>query len=580
MRRRRRFLIIFAVALILLSGSIWWQVHRWEKEAFALAKAGQTVASAMGDWTKALKVGDTQAVLAMIDEAYENPTQGDWQESLSEAMDEVRIYSWAEVEPRPFTKAEMDRALTDFLASFEDLDYAKFKLLAIDEAENDRILCRGTLWLRGTRTDNTAEVKAAFRLTLIKREDQWRIARQSLLSGQTVVGPGTGFTDVALSVGLGDFRSRINPDFATEAWFPKAFEIAQYSSPGISATDFDGDGWTDLFLANGEEARLYRNLGGHFQDVTQEAGLAGLHTVNVAIFADFDNDGDQDLFLGRFTEANLLFRNNGDGTFERTGEDIDWGGRIVAVAGAGDYDNDGDLDLYLGRYLDPRVNLPTTPFYTRNSEGNSLMRNDGGLRFTNVTETAGVREGGLTLGVVWGDIDGDHDQDLYVANDFGRNALFRNNGDGTFTDIASQSDALDMGYGMSATFGDVDDDGDLDIYVANVHSGQRWYGQAPTLKNYLITSIRSGTLWEDLPVYRQIRRHLGSRWSKAGDHIIRGNSLLLNDGDGSFRDVSVKANANPFGWYWGSTMWDFDNDGDKDIYSANGWISAHNIEDY
>jgi hypothetical protein len=138
----------------------------------------------------------------------------------------------------------------------------------------------------------------------------------------------------------------------------------------------------------------------------------------------------------------------------------------VTVAAAADYDNDGKLDLYIGRYLDLRTKLPITLFYTRNREGNTLLRNEGNFRFTDVTARAGVREGGLTLGVAWGDYDGDGFQDLFVANDFGRNVLFRNNGDGTFTDVSKQTGALDFGYGMSATFGDINNDAKLDIYVS------------------------------------------------------------------------------------------------------------------
>ncbi len=303
-----------------------------------------------------------------------------------------------------------------------------------------------------------------------------------------------------------------------------------------------------------------------------------LHGINVALFVDLDNDGDLDLFLGRFTGANLLYRNDGDGTFTDVSAGTDLGKHFVVVATAGDYDNDGDLDLYLGRYLDPRINLPTTLFYTRNSEGNSLLRNDGGLRFTDVTAEAGVRDGGLSLGVTWGDYDEDGDVDLYVANDFGRNALLRNEGDGTFSDVAAESDAVDFGFGMSASFGDVDNDGDLDLYVSNVHSGQRWYGQATTLYQYLINSIKLGTIREDLPIYREIFSYTGADWAAYGDSFVKGNSLLLNDG-GRFTDVAEKAGVNPFGWYWGSTFFDYDNDGRLDIYAANGWITGKTHDD-
>ncbi|MCA1816487.1 MAG: VCBS repeat-containing protein, partial [Acidobacteria bacterium] len=231
------------------------------------------------------------------------------------------------------------------------------------------------------------------------------------------------------------------------------------------------------------------------------------------------------------------------------------------------------------RYLDPRKDVPTTLFYSRNGAGNSLLRNDGDFHFTDVTAQAGVREGGLTLGVSFGDYDNDGYQDIYVSNDFGRNALFRNKGDGTFADVSKETGTLDFGYGMSSTFGDINNDGNLDIYVSNVHSSQRWYGQAITLYQYLLNSARERTLAEDFPTYKEIFSLVGSDWRFYGDRMVKGNSLLLNDGRGHFKDVSEAARANPFGWFWSSTMFDYDNDGRQDIYAVNGWITSKTTAD-
>lgn len=572
------------IALILgITFLTYWQMHRMEQNAFALADAGRATAKTLGKVGKAMKTLDPAQVAAFIDESYQNPAQGRWQETLfADDSEDLKVYQWSEKEPGPVDKAGMVSQIADLLSRFTSLEKAKFKLAAIEELSDSHMVARTTLWMRGQRPEGATEEKLVFRIHLKAFEDGHRIVRQELVRGETVIGPGTGFTNVAASVGLDAFRAKRNPMFQTEEWRPKRFEIAQYSSAGVSVADYDNDGWEDLFFPNGDAAKLMRNTGdGSFEDTTVLAGLPDdLIGVNVALFLDLDNDGDKDLFMGRFTLENKLFRNNGDGTFTDVTEGAGLGGFLVAVAAAADYDNDQDLDIYLGRYLDPRTKLPTTPFYTRNSEGNALLRNNGDLTFTDVTEEAGVREGGLSLGTVWGDYDKDGHMDLYVANDFGRNALFRNRGDGTFEDVSLETGTLDLGFGMSATMGDVDNDGDLDIYVANVHSGQRWYGQAPTLKNYLLTSFREGTLMEDMPIYQDLYKFLGANWSSAGDHIIKGNSLLLNDGNGQFTDVAVAANANPFGWYWGSTMFDYDNDGRQDLYSANGWISAHNIEDY
>src|SRR5262249_55027080 len=155
------------------------------------------------------------------------------------------------------------------------------------------------------------------------------------------------------------------------------------------------------------------------------------------------------------------------------------------------------------------------------------------------------------------DYDNDGLQDLFVANDFGRNVLFRNNGDGTFTDVSKETGVLDFGFSMSAAFGDINNDGHLDIYVSKVRSRQRWYGQAATMHKYLLTSVRQGTLSEDLHLYKELYGLVGAEWQTFGDRTVRGNALLLNDGKGRFRDVAEQTRSNPFGWYWGSAFFDY-----------------------
>ena len=309
---------------------------------------------------------------------------------------------------------------------------------------------------------------------------------------------------------------------------------------------------------------------------------------------DLDNDGDKDLFLGRSTGQNYLFRNNlsesasnpqftsthsSRCSFTDVSESANVQGLWVATACAGDYDNDGLVDLYLGRYLDPRKNLPTTNFYTRNSEGNSLLHNEGNLSFRDVTAEAGVREGGLSLGVTFGDYDTDGDQDLYVANDFGRNALFRNEGNGTFKDVSVETGTVNIGYGMSAEFADMDNDLDLDLYVGAVHSGQRWFGNSATLQRYLVSSIKQGTILDDYPLYAEMFQLIENEWDQLGEEVISGNTLLLNQDGKHFRNVSEQAGVNPHGWYWSSCSFDYDNDGRNDLYSVNGWITGRTTDD-
>jgi hypothetical protein len=575
-----------ALALLLLAvcTSIWAKIafDRIEHDASQLAEVGTTLNQFFKQYGTALKHGDVGQVLALYDEGYATTEEGLWDLVLTAERDQVRVYDWTLRDLRPYRKVDLREQILRHLATIGQVEEAKFKIASIDAISQDgSARVRAVLWIRGLTADSeTLESRATFHLTLCRPAGQWRIRAKELLDGQTVIGPGRGFTDITATAGI-NFRSHHNPLLNEPQWQPKRFGIMKYATAGVATADYDNDGWYDIFFCDGADPRLYRNRGdGTFEDATANAGLpVGLAAVHVAIFGDFDNDNDRDLFLGRSTGNNCLFRNNGDGTFTDVTAGANVSGVWVATAAAADYDNDGLLDLYLGRYLDPRVDLPTTNFYTRNGQGNTLLHNEGQLRFSDVTATAGVREGGLTLGIAWGDYDRDGDQDVYVANDFGRNALLRNNADGTFTDVSRQTHTLDIGYGMSASFEDIDNDGDLDLYVAAVHSGQRWFGNSATLQRYLVTSLREGTIFEDFSLYREIFDLVDGDWHHFGEQVIRGNSLMLNNGDGTFSDVTEACRVNPHGWYWGSAIFDFDNDGKQDIYTVNGWITGKAKDD-
>lgn len=589
--RRKLFRVVAAVAVVLLlaAGGISFYTWRLGAEARMGYKRGSSLNAFFGELAGAVKRKNADAVLAQYAENYASPAEGTWTEKLKwddeRAADDpgrVRIYLWDEGDKRPFSKPDLRPQIESLLGAIDYIDLAKFKIQTIEESNGlESATLKTMLWLRGTQEGGEkVESRAYFRIRLAN-DDGWKIVSKELLHGVTARGGGKEFADITRAAGI-DFNATHNLMLREEEWRPKVFGIMKYAHGGVTTADYDRDGWDDIFFADGQEPRLYRNQhDGTFRDVTVEAGLPdAIAAVSVALLADFDNDGFPELFLGRGTAENRLYRNKGDGTFEDvTASAKGLGGYWVAVASAADYDNDGDLDIYIGRYLDPRKNLPTTLFYTRNGEGNSLLRNDGNLVFTDVTKEAGVREGGLTLGTAWGDCDSDGDLDLYVANDFGRNALFSNNGDGTFADVSKASGTVDISYGMSSCFADIDNDGDLDIYVSNVHSGQRWFGNEVTLRNYFATSFKQGTIREDRAMFDEIFDLVGHDWSMLGDRVTRGNSLFLNDGKGVFTDVTEKTLVNPHGWYWGSVVFDYDNDGFQDIYAVNGWITGKDHED-
>lgn len=402
-----------------------------------------------------------------------------------------------------------------------------------------------------------------------QEHDRLVLVWQSLLDGKRILCDEPFFVEVGEAAGI-DFRHRFYPRFLTE---PLRFGMIRYGPGGISAVDFDNNGLYDLFIPDGVHSRLFRNRGdGSFEDVTVQSGLSDLDGVSVATFADYDNDGWKDLFVSRTFRPNQLFHNNGDGSFSdatrqsRIGEDF-----CTTVAAWADYDKDGFLDLYVGRYLDPRKDIPTT-FYARNGEPNQLYHNNGDGTFTNVTAAAGVGERGLCLGVVWGDFNNDGYPDLYVVNDFGRKTLYRNNGNGTFTDITVKSGTLAYGAGMSASFVDYDNDGNFDLYVTHIRSDHAWFAAEPTVRRYMLKCIADGTWRSDFPLFFEIARQSGGKLAQVFRQMASGNTLLRNRGDGTFEDVSSQTGANPPGWFWSASFADFDNDGWQDAYMANGWV--------
>lgn len=436
--------------------------------------------------------------------------------------------------------------------------------------------------------------RALLRVRFARAPEGLRLRAARLLSGERVAGGAPHFTEVGAAAGI-DFANQWYPGFLDR---PLRFGMIRYGPGGISAADVDNDGFYDLFVPDGVASRLLRNRGdGGFEDWTAAAGLAGLDGASVGLLADYDNDGWKDLFVSRTFRPNQLFHNEGLDVHGRVRfTDVTAGSGLGAdccttVASWGDYDLDGDLDLYVGRYLDPRKDIPTT-FYARNGEPNQLYRNDGPggsgrpaagrTTFTNVTAEAGVGEIGLCLGSVWGDYDGDGDPDLYVVNDFGRNTLYRNEGRDasgrvTFTDVTVASGTLAYGAGMSASFGDYDNDGRLDLYVANIRSEHAWFAESPTVGRYMANSFRQGVWSSDMPLYLEIFRQSGFEFVPVFQQMASGNTLLRNRGRGAsgqttFADTTWAAGANPVGWYWGSAFADLDNDGWQDIYSTDGWV--------
>ena len=332
---------------------------------------------------------------------------------------------------------------------------------------------------------------------------------------------------------------------------------------GVSVGDVNGDGLDDVYVAQGGGLpnRLYiHQPDGTATDHSSAAGVDWLDRTLSALLVDLDNDGDQDLVVA--TEpALLLMSNDGSGRF-RLRAALDQV-RLVYSLAAADFNNDGDLDLYaaryspLGRGLD-HVPYPIPYYDANNGADNRLLRNDGDFDFVDATAASGLTQNNSrwSFAAAWEDYDNDGDLDLYVANDFGRNNLYRNQG-GRFRDVAAEAGVEDAASGMSVSWGDANRDGWMDLYVGNMFSsaGKR------------------------ITFHRNFRPELPAADRALLQRLARGNSLFSNRGDGTFRDDSERAGVTDGRWAWSSSFVDLNNDGWQDLVVANGFLTAPDPDD-
>lgn len=367
---------------------------------------------------------------------------------------------------------------------------------------------------------------------------------------------------VRAAIVFNDVTRQTGIDFVHTDGSTGSFYVMETVTAGLALFDYDGDGDIDIYFLNSSALKgtvsktaaknaLYRNDGRwKFTDVTEQSGLGDSgYGLGVAV-GDYDNDGDQDVYLNNHG-PNALYRNNGDGTF--TNVTIQAGVGNGDQMGAGtcflDMDKDGDLDLYVSNYLkfsygrhviSMAGNVPKymgPPYYPPTSD--TLYRNNGDGTFTDVSDEAGIsRHLGAGMGMVCSDYDGDGDTDIFVANDISEgNFLFRNDGTGKFDEIGLQAAVAydlhgDEQGSMGVDVGDYDNDGFFDFYVTSY------------------------------------QRQLATLYKGLGDDAFEDVTRMTGAGAGTLTNVT-----------WGTSFVDFDNDGDRDIFVACGHLQP-NIEQY
>src|SRR5216683_1504679 len=377
-----------------------------------------------------------------------------------------------------------------------------------------------------------------------------------------------GYVDIAAPALGGNMSYSSQLLRGTEYWrtvLDGACGIDVYGHNGVSVGDIDGDGFDDLYVCQpaGLPNRLYRNRGdGTFADITDSAGVGVLENTACALFADIDSTGRQDLIVVR-ASGPLLFRNQGLGKFRLQPNAFQFAtppqGTFTGAAIA-DYDRDGWLDIYFCLYAyyqgTDQYRYPMPYYDAENGPPNFLLRNNRDGTFRDVTKQSGLDQNNTRFSFCcsWGNYRGQPGQsgpDLYVVNDFGRKNLYRNNGDGTFSDVAQQAGVEDVGAGMGVSWLDFDRDGREDLYVADMWSAA----------GIRISSQDNFRNHDDDKVRGLYRKH------------AMGNSLFRNVGE-RFEDAVAKSGTTMGRWSWSCDAWDFNHDGFPDLYIANGMVSG------
>ena len=364
--------------------------------------------------------------------------------------------------------------------------------------------------------------------------------------------------------------------------------ILGYACGGIAVGDLDGDGWDDIYCTGGpRDSVLYRQVGNlEFEDVTSSVGVAASGKWSCsAQFVDVDDDGDLDIHVCNYGEPNLLYVNDGKGNFTESGESAGMAVNDASLsAHFADYDNDGDLDYYLltnrlirpgglptakeATYTDPQgkpaLRPEFKPFYKIYDKGegqkprysintigrpDKLFENDGKGNFRDVTKEAGIEDIAYGLSAVWFDYDRDGFIDIYVANDFqDPDYFYRNNGDGTFTNVIKSAVPHTTWFSMGSDIGDLNNDGLLDFFVLDMAA---------------TTHYKAKVAMGDMTAFKDFM-------DESDPKQMMRNALFINSGTPRFMESAWLSGLAASGWSWAAKLSDFDEDGLTDVFVTNG----------
>jgi hypothetical protein len=479
----------------------------------------------------------------------------------------ISTRAWRPHHSRPATATLRPAVLTEWeqlLDRFAEIEDVRFKVRGATFDDEAQAVAGATVptaapgasgqariafWLVGRNSDGQREwLRGTFQAAILYPDGgPWRITAFGQPSLGSMVASRDLFSEIAVPAGV----ARRVPAYGTP-------QNSGFAWHGAAAGDINGDGWIDLVVTTGNRNVLYLNDGqGGFRDASAESGLRQLASGTAPILLDYDNDGDLDIFIAAAGEQVLLEnRLVPDGVLRF--QDVSLEMRVARhatgfSAAAADINGDGRPDIYVTSYNDYGRVTPNSWTAATNGTANLLFVSQPDGTYREQAAAWGVDDPRWSYAAAFADLTGNGRPDLYVANDFGENALFIHQGD-RFRDEARERGVIDTGYGMGVAFGDFDNDGRLDLHVTNMSS---------TAGNRIL-----GRLFPDAEPGNNVLKKLAS-----------GNSLYRNVGDGFFEDVTEEVGGLPGQWAWGGGFIDIDNDGVEDLYSPNGFISGTSMKD-